>query len=147
LAGHWVTTLFAVVGLVNAGALVVLAEHPNLPEVLTALALCLMLFLHARGLMHLGQRLTLTVPGLWGLLLLARAWALGSDGDERVVVFAVMLAAAAALVIAAWTVPGRRVLPYWGRAAEIAHTGLAVALLPLSLWVTGLFGWLRGLFG
>ncbi|MFE0359294.1 type VII secretion integral membrane protein EccD [Streptomyces nigra] len=147
LAGHWVTTLFAVVGLVNAGALVVLAEHPNLPEVLTALALCLLLFLHARGLMHLGQRLTLTVPGLWGLLLLARAWAVGGDGDERVVVFAVMLAAAAALVIAAWTVPGRRVLPYWGRAAEIAHTGLAVALLPLCLWVVGLFGWLRGLFG
>ncbi|MCZ4516713.1 type VII secretion integral membrane protein EccD, partial [Streptomyces sp. ActVer] len=61
--------------------------------------------------------------------------------------FAVLLAAAAALVIAAWTVPGRRVLPYWGRAAELAHTGFAVALLPFALWAAGLFGWLRGLFG
>ena len=50
-------------------------------------------------------------------------------------------------MIATWTVPGRRMLPYWGRAAELAHTVFAVALLPLSLWVAGLFGWLRGLFG
>lgn len=63
------------------------------------------------------------------------------------VVFAVLLAVAAALVTASWIVPGRRVLPYWGRAAELAHTGLAVALLPFTLWVAGLFGWLRGLFG
>ncbi|MFD7433356.1 type VII secretion integral membrane protein EccD [Streptomyces sp. NPDC059861] len=147
LAGRWVTALFAATGTVAAGALVVLAEHPDLAEVLTALALSLLLLLHSRGLVHIGQRLTLAVPGVWGLLLLARAWAVDSDGDGRLVVFAVLLGAAAALVIAAWTVPGRRMLPYWGRAAEIAHTGLAVALLPLSLWVAGLFGWLRGLFG
>ncbi|MFJ7071679.1 type VII secretion integral membrane protein EccD [Streptomyces sp. NPDC098781] len=147
LAGRWVTALFGVTGVIAAAALVVLAEHPDLPEVLTALALSLLLLLHSRGLVHIGQRLTLAVPGIWGLLLLARAWAVDSDGDGRLVVFAVLLGAAAALVIAAWTVPGRRMLPYWGRAAEMAHTGLAVALLPLSLWVAGLFGWLRGLFG
>lgn len=147
LAGRWVTALFAATGTVTAGALVVLAEHPDLPEVLTALTLSLLLLLHCRGLVHIGQRLTLAVPGVWGLLLLARAWAVDSDSDGRVVVFAVLLAAAAGLVIASWIVPGRRVLPYWGRAAELAHTGFAVALLPLSLWVVGLFGWLRGLFG
>ncbi|MET7296837.1 type VII secretion integral membrane protein EccD [Streptomyces griseoloalbus] len=147
LAGRWVTALFAVTGIIAAAALVVLTERPNLPEVLTSLALSLLLLLHSRGLVHIGQRLTLTVPGIWGLLLLARAWAVDSDADGRVVVFAVLLACAAALVIAAWTVPGRRVLPYWGRAAELAHTGLAVALLPFALWVAGLFGWLRGLFG
>ncbi|GGX86083.1 type VII secretion integral membrane protein EccD [Streptomyces minutiscleroticus] len=147
LAGRWVTALFAATGTVAAAALAVLAERPDLPEVLTALALSLLLLLHSRGLVHIWQRLTLAVPGIWGLLLLARAWAVDSSGDGRVVVFAVLLAAAAALVIAAWTVPGRRMLPYWGRAAELAHTGLAVALLPLSLWVAGLFGWLRGLFG
>ncbi|MET7596867.1 MULTISPECIES: type VII secretion integral membrane protein EccD [unclassified Streptomyces] len=147
LAGRWVTALFAATGVIAAAALAVLTERPNLPEVLTALGLSLLLLLHSRGLVHIGQRLTLAVPGVWGLLLLARAWAADHDGDERAVVFAVLLAAAAALVIAAWTVPGRRMLPYWGRAAELAHTGLAVALLPLALWAAGLFGWLRGLFG
>jgi type VII secretion integral membrane protein EccD len=147
LAGRWVTALFAATGVVAAAALAVLAEHANLPEVLTALALSLLLLLHGRGLVHIAQRLALAVPGVWGLLLLARAWAVDSGSDGRTVVCAVLLAAAAALVVAAWVVPGRRVLPYWGRAAELAHTGLAVALLPLSLWVAGLFGWLRGLFG
>ncbi|MDQ0773874.1 type VII secretion integral membrane protein EccD [Streptomyces aurantiacus] len=147
LAGRWVTALFAATGIVTAGALVVLAEHPNLPEVLTSLVLSLLLLLHCRGLVHIGQRLTLAVPGVWGLLLLARAWSADHQGDGRLVVFAVLLGVAAAIVIASWTVPGRRVLPYWGRAAELAHTGFAVALLPLSLWVAGLFGWLRGLFG
>ncbi|GAA2246208.1 type VII secretion integral membrane protein EccD [Streptomyces roseiscleroticus] len=147
LAGRWVTALFAATGVASAAGLAVLAERPQLPEVLTAAALSLLLLLHSRGLVHMAQRLVLAVPGIWGLLLLARAWAVDSHGDMRVVVFAVLLAAAAALVIATWTVPGRRMLPYWGRAAELAHTGLAVALLPLSLWVAGLFGWLRGLFG
>ncbi|WP_030677045.1 type VII secretion integral membrane protein EccD [Streptomyces cellulosae] len=147
LAGRWVTALFAATGTVAVAALVVLAERPELPGVVTSLALSLLLLLHSRGLVHIGQRLTLAVPGIWGLLLLARAWAVHSGTDGRPVVFAVLLAAAAGLVIAAWTVPGRRVLPYWGRAAELAHTGFAVALLPLSLWLAGLFGWLRGLFG
>ncbi|MFD4763280.1 type VII secretion integral membrane protein EccD [Streptomyces sp. NPDC058439] len=147
LAGRWVTALFAATGVIAAAALAVLAEHPDLPEVLTTLVLSLLLLLHSRGLVHIGQRLTLAVPGIWGLLLLARAWAVDSDGDRRVVVFAVLLAAAAGFVTVSWTVPGRRVLPYWGRAAELAHTLFAVALLPLSLWVAGLFGWLRGLFG
>ncbi|PWI06497.1 type VII secretion integral membrane protein EccD [Streptomyces sp. NWU339] len=147
LAGRWVAALFAATGVIAAAALTVLAEHPDLPEVLTALALSLLLLLHSRGLVHIGQRLALAVPGIWGLLLLARAWAADSDTDGRLVVFAVLLAAAAGLVTASWTVPGRRVLPYWGRAAELAHTLFAVALLPLSLWGAGLFGWLRGLFG
>ncbi len=147
LAGRWVTALFAATGTAAVAALVVLAEHPNLPEVLTALVLSLLLLLHSRGLVHIAQRLTLALPGVAGLLLLARAWAVDSDGDTRLVVFAVLLAAAGGLVIATWTVPGRRMLPYWGRAAELAHTVFAVALLPLSLWVAGLFGWLRGLFG
>lgn len=147
LAGRWVTALFAATGTIAAAALAVLAHHPDLPETLTALALTLLLLLHSRGLVHIGQRLTLAVPGILGLLLLARAWAVDGDADGRVVVFAVLLAVAAALVTASWIVPGRRMLPYWGRAAELAHTGLAVALLPLTLWVAGLFGWLRGLFG
>ncbi|WP_371525957.1 type VII secretion integral membrane protein EccD [Streptomyces sp. NBC_01283] len=147
LAARWVTALFAATGTMVAAALVVLTEDPGPAEVLTALVLSLLLLLHCRGLVHIPQRLTLAVPGVWGLLLLARAWAVDSDGNGRLVVFAVLFAAAAALVVAAWTVPGRRVLPYWGRAAELAHTLFAVALLPLSCWVAGLFGWLRGLFG
>ncbi|MEV0478800.1 type VII secretion integral membrane protein EccD, partial [Streptomyces prunicolor] len=51
------------------------------------------------------------------------------------------------LTVAVWTVPGRRMVPYWGRAAEILHSLLAIALLPLTLWLLGVFGTLRGIFG
>ncbi|MFD4665348.1 type VII secretion integral membrane protein EccD [Streptomyces halstedii] len=147
LAGRWITALFAATGVIAAAALVPLTHRPGLAEVLASLALTLLLLLHARGLVHVGQRLALAVPGAWGLLLLAHAWAEDAEPGGRTVVFAVLLGVAAALTLAAWTVPGRRMLPYWGRAAEIAHTLFAVALLPLALWVAGLFGWLRGLFG
>ncbi|MER7699782.1 MULTISPECIES: type VII secretion integral membrane protein EccD [unclassified Streptomyces] len=147
LAGRWITALFGATGVVAAAALVPLTHRPGLPEVLASLVLALLLLLHARGLVHVGQRLVLALPGAWGLLLLAHAWAVSADPDGRPAVFGVLLGVAAALTVAAWTVPGRRMLPYWGRAAEIGHTLFAVALLPLSLWVAGLFGWLRGLFG
>ncbi|NEA12144.1 type VII secretion integral membrane protein EccD, partial [Streptomyces sp. SID10692] len=58
-----------------------------------------------------------------------------------------LLAAAAAVAIAAWTVPGRRLVPYWGRAGEILHSALAIAVLPLALWVLGVYGALRAING
>lgn len=144
LAGQWVTALFAATGVVITAALVPLTRHPGVAEILFATVLSLLMLLHANGLGHVVQRLTLVLPGAVGLLLLAAAWA---EGGPVPIVFAVLLAVAAILALAAWTIPGRRVLPYWGRAAELAHTLTAVALLPLGLWVVGLFGWLRGLFG
>jgi type VII secretion integral membrane protein EccD len=147
LAGRWITTLFGATAVIAAAALVPLTHRPGAAEVFTGCALTVLLLLHARGLVHVGQRLSLALAGAWGAVLLARSWAEDSGPGGRIVVFAVLLAVAAALALASWLVPGRRILPYWGRAAEIAHTLFAVALLPLTLWVTGLFGWLRGLFG
>jgi hypothetical protein len=42
-------------------------------------------------------------------------------------------------------VPGRRLVPYWGRAAEILHSLVAISLLPLVLWVLGVYGELRAI--
>ncbi|WP_159671705.1 type VII secretion integral membrane protein EccD [Streptomyces mexicanus] len=147
LAGRWITALFAATAVSVAAALVPLTHRPGTAQALTAGALTALLLLHARGLVHVGQRLALASAAVWGLLLLARAWAVGSAPGTRPVVFGALLALAAVLTLAAWVVPGRRMLPYWGRAAEILHTAVAVAVLPLTLWVAGLFGWLRGLFG
>jgi hypothetical protein len=46
-----------------------------------------------------------------------------------------------------WTVPGRRLLPYWGRAGDLAQSAAAVGLLPSVLWVLGVYGDLRGIKG
>lgn len=49
------------------------------------------------------------------------------------------------LAITGWTLPGRRLVPYWGRAVDLLHLLFAIALVPLALLVTGLYGYLRGL--
>lgn len=38
-------------------------------------------------------------------------------------------------------------MPYWGRAGELLHSALAVSVLPLALWVLGVYGTLRSING
>lgn len=147
LAGGWMTALYGATGVICAGGLVPLTYHPDLSETLTASVLTVLLLLHGRGMVNVWQRLTLVLPGVWGAVLLGLSWAASVTPADRPLVVLAFLACAALLAVAAWTVPGRRLVPYWGRAAEVLHSVLAVALIPLTLWTTGVFGWLRGLFG
>ncbi|MEU6483642.1 type VII secretion integral membrane protein EccD [Streptomyces sp. NPDC046887] len=147
LADGWMSALYGAVGLVCAGSLTVLAHHPGLAEVITAAVLSLLLLLHAQGLGNVWQRLSLVVPGAWGLALLAWAAALDYSPSGRLLLAVGLLAATAGIAIASWTVPGRRLVPYWGRAGELLHSAAAIALLPLVLWVLGAYGALRALNG
>ncbi|MFD6426666.1 type VII secretion integral membrane protein EccD, partial [Streptomyces sp. NPDC060198] len=65
----------------------------------------------------------------------------------RLEVVAVLVVAGATAAVAAWTVPGRRLVPYWGRAADVLHLVVALALLPLAALLSGVFGALRGIRG
>lgn len=147
LASGWMTALYGATGAVCAGCLAALALRPSLPETLTAAVLSLLLLLHGRGMVNVWQRLALALPGAWGAVLLFLTAADTVSADDRPLLLAGLLALAAALAVASWTVPGRRLLPYWGRAAELLHSTLAIALLPLSLWVLGVFGALRAING
>ncbi|MET9886708.1 type VII secretion integral membrane protein EccD [Streptomyces sp. NPDC006430] len=146
LAEEWLTALFAAAGLVCAGCLAgLLLDRPGPPALITAGVLALVLLLHARGIGGAWSRLAVLVPGVGGGLLLAFVVAAGASPGTRPALIGILLAVAAVAAIASWTVPGRRVVPYWGRAADLLHTLAAVALLPLALWVLGVFGALRGL--
>ncbi|WP_166026772.1 type VII secretion integral membrane protein EccD [Streptomyces chilikensis] len=147
LADGWMSSLYGAVGVVCAGCLTVLARRDGLAEVFTSLALALLLILHARGLGNVWQRLFLTLPGAWALILLVFSQALGSGSLGRLLTVVGLLAVTAGIAIASWTVPGRRLVPYWGRGAELLHSAAAIALLPLVLWVLGVYGALRSLNG
>jgi type VII secretion integral membrane protein EccD len=113
----------------------------------TAAVLALLLVLHARAIGSLWQRLATLAPGVAvGGLLLARH-ALAADDAGRMTVLAGLLGATALLLVAAWTIPGRRLLPYWGRAADMLHTLAAISLFPLALIVAGAFHALRAISG
>ncbi|MER7539031.1 type VII secretion integral membrane protein EccD [Streptomyces sp. NPDC097704] len=147
LAGGWMIALYGAIGLVCATCLIPLVRRPGLPEALFAVLLSVLLLLHGRGMVNVWQRLVLVVPGAMGAaLVLVGAGAHLAPGDRPVFV-AGLLGLAAALAITTWSVPGRRMLPYWGRAAELLQSTLAIALLPVTLWAVGVFGQLRALTG
>ncbi|MEV0187923.1 type VII secretion integral membrane protein EccD [Kitasatospora purpeofusca] len=149
VADGYLCAFLTALGTVCAGALVVLAgtRDAGWGAPFTAADLSLLLLLHARDIGGIRQRLSVLLPGILGLTLLAAR--LGADGDrgERLALFAVLLLAAVALAIASWTVPGRRLLPYWGRIGDVAHTLSAIALLPLALQALGFYRTMRGLGG
>ncbi|GGT64307.1 type VII secretion integral membrane protein EccD [Streptomyces atratus] len=147
LAGGWMIALYGAIGVVCAGCLIPLVRRPNLPEALIAVLLSLILLLHGRGMVNVWQRLVLVVPGAMGAaLVLVGAGAHLAPGDRPVFV-AGLLGLAAVLAVITWTVPGRRMLPYWGRAAELLQSTLAIGLLPVTLWAVGVFGELRAISG
>ncbi|MDX3850301.1 type VII secretion integral membrane protein EccD [Streptomyces sp. AK02-01A] len=147
LADGWMTSLYGAVGVVCAGCLALLVRRAGLPEVCMVLALVLLLMLHARGLGNVWQRLSLVLPAAWGAVLLVLAGVHGAAPETRLLATGGLLAATAVIAILSWTVPGRRLVPYWGRAAELLHSAAAISLLPLALWVLGVYGDLRALNG
>ncbi|MEV5148198.1 type VII secretion integral membrane protein EccD [Streptomyces sp. NPDC052727] len=147
LADGWMTAFYASAGLICLSCLAAMALRPGLPEVCTMMALSLLLLLHSRGIGNLWQRLALTAAGAWGGALLLLVAALGSGPGNRLLLAAGLLGLTASIAIASWTVPGRRLVPYWGRVAEVLHSAAALAMLPLTLWSMGVYGALRGLNG
>ncbi|MGW2654582.1 type VII secretion integral membrane protein EccD [Streptomyces sp. NPDC001478] len=143
LAEEWMTALYAATGLVCAGVLTALAVDRGTASQVTATVLSVLLLLHARGIGNVWQRPAVMLPGLYGLVLTAVHAAAVLTPGQRPALLAALLALAATAAIASWTVPGRRMLPHWGRAADIAHSLAAVALIPLALWVLGVYSALR----
>ncbi|MFB7468626.1 type VII secretion integral membrane protein EccD [Streptomyces sp. NPDC056224] len=146
LAEEWMTALFAAAGLVCGGCLAgLLLDSPRLPALITAGVLAVLLLLHARGIGGAWSRLAVLLPGVGGWLLLAFVASARVAPGLRPALVGLLLAVAAMTAIASWTVPGRRVVPYWGRAADLLHSVAAMALLPLALWVLGVFGAVRAI--
>jgi type VII secretion integral membrane protein EccD len=146
IADRYMTALYTSIGLLYALCLTALAAADSWSDRLLGAALSLLLLVHARGVGATWHRLASLVPGAYGFALLTVTVGAGLS-DGRLVIVGAALAVTAALVVAALTVPGRRMLPYWGRAAEILHTTLAVAVVPLLLLDLGLFSFLRGMAG
>jgi type VII secretion integral membrane protein EccD len=147
LADGWMTAFYGAIGILCLPCLTGLLVSADPAEICTVIALSLLLLLHSRGLGNVWQRLALTAAGAWGAVLLTFAAARAVDAGDRLALTAGLMGLAVVVIVASWTVPGRRLLPYWGRAAELLHSLAALSLIPLLLWSVGLYGYLRGLNG
>jgi type VII secretion integral membrane protein EccD len=149
-ADRYVSWLFGMVGAVSTVGLAVLVRAGGGAPLGLAGALSLVLLLRARALLSAWQRIAALLPAGVGIALLA--WHFGAT-PGRTGAAALpgwvggLLLLAGAAVLAAHKLPGRRLLPYWGRLADIAEYLAVIAVLPLTAAVFGLLGWARALAG
>jgi type VII secretion integral membrane protein EccD len=138
-AHEHIGSLYLGLGVIAAGCLTVLGTTPGITARTLAAVAGLLLLLHGRDLFGVRARLAVFVPGVAGLAAVLVDLTLDQPATVRPVVVAGLLLTAAVLLSVARTLPGRRVLPHWGRAADLMHTATAIAVIPLVLAVVGLY--------
>lgn len=146
LTNSYVTAFLLAVGGVLMCCLTALATTRTWQSYSLAGAVSAICLLHSRSLAGIWQRLGSLVPGLYGALLLTVGFALDAPVNWQISTLITLVVLGATLLIGSWTIPGARLVPYWGRAAELLHTLVAISLVPLLVWVVGGYGWARDLF-
>ncbi|MEU5779614.1 type VII secretion integral membrane protein EccD [Micromonospora lupini] len=145
-ADQFLSGLLWTVSLLVLGAQLVLALDGSLPAVLLCLVLALLSLLRARPLLGRAQRVPVLLAGTVGLGLTAAATFAGGSLPVRLgLVLGGLLLAAVVSLIYGLSVAGKRISPVWGRLLDIVEIMLIIALVPLAVWVGGLYGWIVNL--
>jgi type VII secretion integral membrane protein EccD len=143
---HYVTAMYSGVGILYTACLTGLLLGANWSGFTVLGVLDLLALLHGRSLGGVAHRLLVTLPGVYGILLLATVLGWQAALVTRLLIVAGLVLLAAVIAVVGWTVPGRRMLPHWGHTANIMHSLLAMSLVPLVLQVFGIYGMLRNVF-
>lgn len=148
-ADRYLTGLLGATAVVGLGAAVALAfGGTGWPRVALLGVLSLVLLTRARTFSTVSQRLPLMVAGVVGLGLLAVV--LFRTGGELVRLGGVLPALVVVAAVAmgyGLAMAGKRVSPVWSRALDLVEVLLIVAVVPLAMWVCGLYAWIRAIKG
>ncbi|GGR64978.1 type VII secretion integral membrane protein EccD [Micromonospora fulviviridis] len=145
-ADAFLTGLLWTVSVLVLGGELVLAGNGRLPAVLLCLVLALLALLRARPFLGRGQRTPVLLAGTVGLGLAAAAtFGAGSLAVRLGLILGGLLVVTVISLIYGLTVAGKRISPVWGRTLDIVEILLIVALVPLAVWVCGLYGWIVNL--
>ncbi|MFI7097555.1 type VII secretion integral membrane protein EccD [Streptomyces lydicus] len=138
---RFMTSLFVTLGVVCCVCFVQIHHARGWVSATFTTAACCALLLRSRVLLGTWQRMAAILPAVLGLLLnvvglaaslsLAQrlSWALGG-----------MVIVAVLCLVGARRIPFMRPLPYWGRAADVSETLVALSVIPLLLQVLGVYG-------
>lgn len=140
LADLHVTAFMTVLGTVCAGALLVLASRLTWDTVALSLVVAVLLLLQARELRATWHRIGALLPAVTVLVSLLVRWVVDLPLLGQVCVIVGLLGLAGNAVAGAQVLPGRRLVPRWGRFGDILHWLCALAVLALVLTVTGFYG-------
>ncbi len=140
-ADAYVSALYLGAAAVCTGCLLVLGRTPGWAAPALAGTAALLLLLHTRELRGAWHRLATLVPGVAGTV--AVLWSATAAPAQRQLALAGLAVAVAVLACLARMLPGRRVLPHWGRLADLLHTAAAIAVVPLLLAVLDVYALVR----
>jgi type VII secretion integral membrane protein EccD len=145
-ADEFLSAMLGWVSVVGLGAAVVLAIGHSIADLVLCAVLALLLLIRARWFLGLTQRLPLLIAGAAGLGAVAAAGFLHTSALERLtVVLGALIVIAVISIGYALAGGGRQASPVWGRTLDILETTLIVSVVPLAIWVCGLFHWIRAL--
>ena len=140
LADRYQSALHLGLAVVAALCLVALATSHGWPARLVTLDAAAAMLLQSRVLASARQRLAAILPAVGGLGVLSVAIGLSlSPGYAWVGLFCGLVVAGGALLAAALTLPGRKLVPHWGWIGDISQSLTVVALIPLVLWLLNVF--------
>ncbi|MFI0444795.1 type VII secretion integral membrane protein EccD [Actinomadura sp. 6N118] len=142
VADHYMTGLFSGIGAVSAVCMTLLLRESGWETAWMLGAVCVALLLRSRVMSGAWARLTVVVPACYGIGLYLVHWT-GDRLHTFPAVLAVLVALTGLLLVGAQRMPGKRLLPYWGRAADLAESAVSIALPILMLAVLHVYGWAR----
>ncbi|MCH0567239.1 type VII secretion integral membrane protein EccD [Streptomyces sp. MUM 2J] len=142
-ASAYLDTLYLSSALVYAGGFWYMTREAGWIGWLLPLVFAGAVLLRSRCAERSAQRVPMVASGAIGLItvLLTRFAPVGTGA--RFAVVAVLLAAVAALLVAAWRLPGGRLLPVWGHSGDLLDTITAIVLLPLLLQALHAYSYFR----
>ncbi|GIJ49688.1 type VII secretion integral membrane protein EccD [Virgisporangium aliadipatigenens] len=143
-ADNFLSAMLAALAAVAAGTAVTLAVAESTPSLVLCGLLGLLMLSRARWFISTGQRLPLLAAGVIGVAALEIALFARGDVLVRLAVVVVALLVVAGVSIGyALRDTGRRASPMWGRTLDIIEIMMVLSVLPLIVWVSGLYGWIR----
>lgn len=147
VADTYLTWLLVAAGLVCTAGLAVLASAQGWATTGFVVAVLGVLGIRSRSLSSGWQRAATLVPVLTGGSLLIIRLAGRDDGMSATLSVLGLLIAAGAAVALSRSLPDRRLLPYWGRIADVVEYLFAVAMMLTLLAVFDAYQWARSIAG
>ncbi|MBS2539228.1 type VII secretion integral membrane protein EccD [Catenulispora sp. NF23] len=142
------STLLAAAGVICAAGLTPVVLAGGWAPATFALTIAALLLLRARVFTGIRQRLTMLASGAYVIALFgAVRMAAIAPAHRAVLGCALAFGAAFVFAVLARAVPGRRMLPHWGRAADLGEYLAAIGALPLLLTFIGVLHWARSIAG
>jgi type VII secretion integral membrane protein EccD len=146
-ADRYMTALYAGLAAPVGVALVLLGTAGGWAATTLVVLAALARMLAARPMTSGWHRLAMLVPALAGLVATTLHAAAVHPQLRLYVPIALVPLASAVLVAIARLMPGRRIMPYWGRIGDLVQTAAAVAMLPILLAVLDVYAYARAMGG